>query len=626
MTSRPSRRPAIRSTLRLLATTDVHVHLLGYDYFTDRPSTGIGLAHTAALIAQARAEVPNVLLFDNGDFLQGNPLGDYIMQSGALQAGRVHPAVQAMNRLGYDAATLGNHEFNYGLDPLLLSLGGAGFPIVSANVARRLGASPTEDDTLLPPFVLLKRTLLDDAGGRHPITIGVIGFAPPQIVDWDRLLLAGALHTRGIAETAAVLVPRMRALGADLVVALSHSGIGALDLDPGAENATTALATVPGIDAIIAGHSHLVFPSDAFAGLAGIDVAAGRIMGTPAVMPGFNGSHLGVIDLDLAQGPDGWQVRGAQVAARPVQGAAALPPAPEVLRAVNPDHAATLAYARRPVGASAAPLHSYFVAVAANLPLRVVAQAQADHVRHQLQGRPEAQLPVLSAVSPFRAGGRGGPGNYIDIPAGPLALRNVAELYLFPNTIAALRLTGAELQDWLENAMGLYRQITPGLPDQPLIDDDFPSYNHDRILGVSFAVDLTQPARYDRFGALADPGAQRVRDLRFAGQPIDPAAEFVLATNSYRAAGCGGYHAARADRLIDVGRATIRDILLRCVADQPPIVSDRTSSFHLLPVPGASVLFDTGPGAQAHLADIAHFAPEPLGLTEAGFLRFRLHL
>ena len=625
MTQPPSRICAAKIRLRLLATTDIHVHLLGYDYFTDRPSDGIGLAHTAALIAQARAEVPNVLLFDNGDFLQGNPLGDYIMQSGALQAGRVHPAVRAMNRLGYDAATLGNHEFNYGLEPLLLSLGGAAFPVVSANVARRLGADPAEDDTLLPPFVLLKRMVQDNAGAGHPITIGVIGFAPPQIVDWDRLLLAGALQTRGIVEAAAALVPRMRALGADLVVALSHSGIGALDAGPGAENATTALATVPGIDAIIAGHSHLVFPSKAFAGMDGIDVAAGRIMGRPVVMPGVNGSHLGVIDLDLARGPDGWQVRAAQVAARPVQGAG-LPPAPEVLHAVRPEHDATLAYARRAVGTSDSPLHSYFATVAPNLPLRVVAQAQADHVRRQLQGRPEGGLPVLSAVSPFRAGGRGGPGNYIDIPAGPLALRNVAELYLFPNTIAALRLTGAELQDWLENAMGLYRQITPGAPDQPLIDEDFPSYNHDRILGLSFAVDLTQPARYDRFGALAHPAAQRVHDLRFMGQPIDPAAEFVLATNSYRAAGCGGYHAARAERLIDVGRMPIRDILLRCMAEQPPLAAPLPPGIRFQPVPGASVLFDTGPGAQAHLADIAHFAPEPLGLTEAGFLRFRLHL
>lgn len=620
------RRDRTQVKLRLLATSDVHVHLLDYDYYADRATDDMGLSRTAALIDQARAETPNSLLFDNGDFLQGNPLGDYIVQSGAMRAGHVHPAIRAMNRLGYDAATLGNHEFNYGLDQLMASLQGAEFPVISANVLRRLGLTPDQDETLLPPYVLLDRDLLDDAGQARRLRIGVIGFAPPQIVQWDRMLLEGRIATRGIVEAAEALVPRLRAAGADLVVALSHSGIGAMDRDAWAENATTALATVPGIDAIIAGHSHRVFPAPGFDSIDGVDPVAGTILGKPVVMPGFNGSHLGVIDLDLqGDGRGGWQVQHGAVAARPVQGAG-LPPSAEVQRAVSLEHEATMAFARRSVGETQIPLHSYFSAVRPTAALRVVAEAQARHVRRQLQGRPEAALPLLSAASPFKAGGRGGPRNYIDIPAGPMALRHVSDLYIFPNTIAALRLTGADLAEWLENSMGIYRQIQPGQPDQPIIDPDFPSYNHDRILGLTFDIDLSQPARYDRFGTLRNPAARRVQNLRHAGQPLDPEAEFILATNSYRAAGCGGYTAARPERMIDVGRMPIRDILQQFIREAAPIIPWQGGSFGFLPMPGTTVLFETGRGALPYLDEIAHLAPEPLGTGEDGFLRFRLHL
>lgn len=622
----PTSAPDARLPLRLLATSDVHVHLLNYDYYADRPADDMGLSLTATLIAQARQESRNSLLFDNGDFLQGNPLGDYIVHSGAMRAGHVHPAIRAMNRLGYDAATLGNHEFNYGLDQLLDSLQGAEFPVVSANVLRRLGATPEQDETLLPPHVLLERELRDDAGQIHRLKIAVIGFAPPQILQWDRMLLQGRIETRGILETAEALVPRLRAAGADLVVALSHSGIGAMDRDSWAENATTALATVPGIDAIIAGHSHRVFPAPTFEEIEGVDPLSGTIFGKPVVMPGFNGSHLGVIDLDLRQDAQGrWQVAGAKVAARAVQGAG-IQPSAAVERAVCLEHDATVAFARRTVGETMIPLHSYFALVNPAAALRVVAEAQLRHVRKQLQGRPEAALPLLSAASPFKAGGRGGPRNFVDIPAGPMALRHVADLYIFPNTIAALRLTGAELADWLENSMGIYRQIQPGLADQPLIDPEFPSYNHDRILGLTFDIDLASPARYDRFGVLRDPAAQRVHNLRHNGQPLDPAAEFILATNSYRAAGCGGYTAARPDRIVDVGRAPIRDILLGFVRDTAPVALWQGGSFGFLPMPGTSVQFETGRDALPYLDEIAHFSPEPLCPTEDGFLSFRLHL
>lgn len=615
----------ITARLRILATSDLHVHVRGYDYYADAPSEAVGLARTARLIAEARAEVANTLLVDNGDFLQGNPMGDFIAQSPSPHAPRIHPVFAAMNRLGYDAATLGNHEFNYGLEFLLHALQGAAFPVVSANLARRLGASPEEDEPLLPPHVLLRRELVTEAGCRTSLTIGVIGFAPPQVTQWDRAHLEGRLFARDIVQSARALVPRLRAAGAEVVVALAHSGIGPAETTEGAENASTGLACIDGIDALISGHSHLVFPSDSFAGVQGADLQAGTLMGKPTVMPGFYGSHLGVIDLMLTKGAEGWRATGGCGSARPVHGLRPCPEAPDIARIVEADHRATLAYARRPIGQTATALTSFFAAVAPSPVTRLVAEAQANHVRRQLAGRPEAALPVLSAAAPFKSGGRGGPGNYTVVPPGDMALRHAADLYIFPNTIAALRMTGAQIADWLENAVGLYRRILPDEADQPLIDPEFPSYNQDLIHGLSFRIDLARPARFDRHGQLVQPLARRVRDLCWRGAPLDPTAEFILATNSYRASGCGGFSGGQTGNAIDVGRAPIREILLRHIAEASPILPLPAADWQLAPLPaGASVTFDTSPAAIAHLTDIASLSPEPLGLTAEGFARFRL--
>ncbi|RID92830.1 bifunctional 2',3'-cyclic-nucleotide 2'-phosphodiesterase/3'-nucleotidase [Gemmobacter lutimaris] len=585
----------------------------GYDYHTDRAAPGAGLDHVAALIAEARAEVPEALLFDNGDFLQGNPLGDFAMKDTT----RPHPAITAMNCLGYDAATLGNHEFNFGLDRLESVIEAARFPVVTANVTRTSGAR------LLPPFCLLERALTGSDGRRHPVRIGVIGFVPPQIVQWDRGFLEGVVTAQDILECAAVAVPVLRSAGAEIIVALSHSGLGPAEAGANAEHATTALARIPGIDAIVAGHSHLPFPGPGYAGRPEVDLDRGQVFGTPVVLPGFNGSHLGLIDLDLAQDArQRWHVVTGHARLRHTVGVA---PDPAIATAIAQDHAATLAQIRRPAGQTRTPLHSYFATILPSAALAVVAEAQADHVRQQLRGRPEADLPVLAAVSPFKAGGRGGPGHYTDIPAGPLLLRNIADLYVFPNTIAALRLTGAELADWLENSVGIYRQITPGDRDTPLIDADFPSYNHDQIPGLSYRIDLSQPARHDRDGTVVNPGARRIRDLCHHGRPLHPDQAFILATNNYRAAGCGGYTCARPERMVDVGHAALRDIVLRHLADNPRVPAS-LPAFSFLPMPDTSVTYDTAPSATAYLAELAHLRPEALGLTPEGFARFRLHL
>ena len=197
-----ARAAAGQAHLRIMETTDLHVHVWPYDYYSDRAVDTVGLARTASHIADIRAEATNSLLLDNGDFLQGNPMGDYIAYERGMKEGDTHPIITALNTVGIEASTLGNHEFNYGLDFLSKALAGANFPVVSANVVKSQGSDPTKDETLIKPYVSLDRELTDGAGEKHPIRVGVIGFVPPQIVTWDRRHLEGNVTTRDIVASA----------------------------------------------------------------------------------------------------------------------------------------------------------------------------------------------------------------------------------------------------------------------------------------------------------------------------------------------------------------------------------------------------------------------------------------
>jgi 2',3'-cyclic-nucleotide 2'-phosphodiesterase/3'-nucleotidase len=611
--------------LRILATTDVHAHIHPHDYNADQPAGTPGLASAATLIATLRATSPNTLLFDNGDFLQGSPLADYMAEVQGLPPGKVHPAITAMNMLRYDAASLGNHEFNYGLDFLMRSISAAQFPFVCANAVVRHDSNAEADETLTAPFVVLERRISDDAGLRHMIRIGVIGLLPPQITIWDADHLRSRLTARDIVQTAAAFIPRIRAAGADLIIALCHSGIGPARPVPGMENAATALAALPGIDALILGHSHQVFPAPEFAAMAEADVEQGLLSGKPAVMAGSFGSHLGVIDLVLHRNAAGWQVRQAQAQAVPVpQGDSDASRA--ICAETRDDHLATLRHMRRRIGKSAVPLTSYFAMLPGNAALRVVAQAQRQHVARALGSTEYAGLPILSAVSPFRMGGRGGPGFYTDVPAGDLTLRHIADLYAFPNRIRAMCVTGADLTQWLERSAALFNRLAPGLPDQPLLNPAMPATEFDVIDGVTWAVDLALPARYSPEGLLTDAAANRVSDLRYQGRSVAATDRFIVATNSYRASSNTAFPGASEQNVVLAGDISNRDVLHQYVAARDVVAPEPGQSWRFMPQPGTGALFDTGARAMDHLASLTGLAVEPVGPGSSGFSRFRLVL
>ncbi|UEM02037.1 bifunctional 2',3'-cyclic-nucleotide 2'-phosphodiesterase/3'-nucleotidase [Skermanella rosea] len=613
--------------LRLLGTTDLHVNVLPYNYYSDKEDVTVGLARTATLIAKARDEAQNSLLLDNADAIQGNPLGDFVARERGLRRGDVHPVYKAMNLLKYDAGTVGNHEFNYGLDFLGDALAGANFPIVAANVERAGDGKP-----YFKPYEILTRQVVDESGQAHALKIGVIGFVTPQITTWDKAALEGKVVTTDIVEAARKYVPELRAKGADIVVALSHSGLSAEPRVGGEENATWYLAGVQGIDAILTGHQHKVFPGPDFAGLPDTDMAKGKVRGVPVVMPGFWGSHLGLIDLTLKEEGGKWSVADAVSSVRPIwetrdkRKVALVESDPAIVEALKADHEATLAYVRQPIGETTAPINSYFALVQDDPSVQIVTNAQVWYAKRMLAGTEYEGLPVLSAGAPFKAGGRGGPDYYTDIPAGRIAIRNAADLYLYPNTLRAVVMTGAQVRQWLEMSAGAFNRIDPAQAgEQPLLNPSFPSYNFDVIDGVTYRIDVSQPARYDGDGKLVAPASHRIRDLAFEGRPIDESRRFVVVTNNYRAGGGGKFPGLDGSNIILEAPDENRTALVNYIFDRRTIDPASEGNWSLSPIGGdAVVTFPSSPKAKEAIPAGSRISA--LGDAGDGFAKYRIDL
>lgn len=522
--------------VRILATTDLHTNLVNYDYYQDKPAQNVGLAKTAVLIEDAKKENSNVLLVDNGDTIQGTPLGTYKAIVNPIKDGEQHPMYTALQKLGFDAGTLGNHEFNYGLDYLKKVIATAGMPIVNANVVDANTGAFVYD-----PYKIIKKTYTDKNGRPVDVNIGVTGIVPPQILSWDKANLEGKVKVNDSVEAIQAIIPEMRKAGADVVLVLSHSGIGDDKYEKGEENEGYQIASLPGVDAVVTGHSHAEFPSGNGTGFyekyAGVDGVNGKINGTPVTMAGKYGDHLGVIDLNLRYTDGKWSVVGSKAAIRKIDTKSKV--ADERITAIAKEaHEGTVKYVRQQVGTTSAPITSYFALVKDDPSVQIVNNAQIWYAKKELAGTPEANLPILSAAAPFKAGTRGDATAYTDIPAGPIAIKNVADLYLYDNVTAILKVTGAQLKEWLEMSAGQFNTIDPTSKEpQQLVNPNYRTYNFDVIDGVTYEFDVTQPNKYDREGKTVNPDASRVRNLKYQGKEVTADQEFIVVTNNYRANG-----------------------------------------------------------------------------------------
>ena len=571
------------ATLALLETTDLHANVLSYDYYKLQDEPSIGLERTAALIAQARTEFPNNLLLDNGDTIQGTALADYQALVKPLACDQTLAIYKAMNLLKVDGGGIGNHEFNYGL-AFLSQVTGNQFDVDSVDAAKPRCAGPQFPQVLAnvysvksgkplfaPYHIIDKQITAVGADGKtmtSTVKVGIISFAPPTIMSWDKRWLEGRVYTQGVRETAEKFIPEMRAKGAELVVAISHGGLDNSPYSPTMENGNYYLSQVPGVDAMLIGHSHQLFPNATSTvpqfNLPGVDKARGLVNGVPTVMANLWGKHLGVIGLRLRHDGKQWVIDKAQttVEARGIQNAdkSYVQADPAIAKLVATEHAATIAYVQTPVGSTDFRMSTYFADVGDISAIEVVNQAQTGYLAAYVKANlPQyANLPVLSMSSPFKSGSAG-VSDFTDVKAGNVALNNAADLYLYPNALYGVKMTGAELKAWLEHSAQRFHTIDPNqVAPQELINTAQPSYNFDTITSkdVSYEIDVTQP-----------PG-QRIKRLSYKGKAVDMQQNFLVATINYRASGGGNFPGLDGSKTVLASPDNNRDLLIAYVTQE----------------------------------------------------------
>lgn len=617
--------------LRLLETTDIHTNIVNYDYYQDKSTDEFGLAKTATLIKKAREEAKNSILIDNGDLLQGNPLGDYVAKIDPLKDGETHPVYKAMNLLNYDLGNIGNHEFNFGLEHLDRSLKGAKFPYVNSNVyVDDKDNNPNNDKNLFTPYQILERKFKDESGKEVTLKVGVIGFVPPQIMQWDKANLEGKVIAKDIVETAKKFIPEMKQKGADIIVAVPHSGLGPVENAANLENASYQLSKIDGIDAILFGHSHLVFPGPGFENIAGVDGEKGTINGKPAVMPGYWGNNLGVIDLTLTKENGKWKVAESTSKAIPIYdkaNKASLADADKsILDAVKEDHDHTVEWVRSAVGKTASPIFSYFALVQDDPSIQIVTNAQKWFVEKNIKGTEYDGIPVLSAGAPFKAGGRNGASYYTNIPAGTIAIKNVSDLYIYPNTLKAVLINGTTLQEWLERSAGQFNQIdVKKSEEQQLVNEAFPTYNFDVIDGVTYQIDVTGPSKYAIDGTIANKDANRIKNLSFNGKPVKAEDKFIVVTNNYRASGGGSFPGLDGTNIVIDSPDENRQVVIDYILSQKDINPAADNNWSFTPVKEkVNVTFTSSPDAKPFAEKMSNM--KFINVLENGFAKFQIDL
>jgi 2',3'-cyclic-nucleotide 2'-phosphodiesterase / 3'-nucleotidase len=519
------RKPARRYSLTVMGTTDLHGHVFNWDYFkdaeySDKAGNAQGLARISTLVNQVREEKGrrNTLLLDAGDTIQGTPLTYYYAKVDPITAegGPVHPMAQAMNAIGYDAAALGNHEFNYGIETLRKFESQLRFPLLGANAVDARTLRPA-----FPPYFVKKFHV----PGAPPVKVAVLGLTNPGIAIWDKAYVQGKLAFPGLEEQAAKWVPRLRSMGADVVVVSAHSGTSGTssygDQVPYVENAAANVAKqVPGIDAILVGHAH-----QEIAELKVVNERTGRtvVLSEPLCYA----ERLTLFDFDLVLERGRWTVESVSASLRD---AAAVADDPRITRLLTDEHAKVVEYVNQVVGTATATLTTVEARYKDAPIIDLITRVQEDVVRAALAGTPYASLPVIAQASPFS--------RTSEIPAGSVTIRDLSGLYVYDNTLVAKLMTGAQMRAYLEFSAEYFVRTAPDavIDTEKLTNaNGRPDYNYDYVSGLRYDIDIAQPA------------GSRIKNLTYDGAALDDTRQFVLAVNNYRANGGGAFpHVASA--------------------------------------------------------------------------------
>lgn len=538
--------------ITVMGTTDLHGNVFNWDYFknaeyTDSGNNDIGLAKISTLVDQVRAEngERNTLLIDAGDTIQGTPLAYYYAKIDPIDGDTIHPMAAAMNAIGYDAAALGNHEFNYGIPLLRTFESQLDFPL--------LGANAIDEATGRPAFKPYTIETIKPEGGGKPIRVGILGLTNPGIAIWDKANVEGQMTFPGLVEQAQTWVPRMQRAGADVIVVSAHSGADTSssygDALPWPENAATLVAEqVPGIDAILVGHAHTEIAER---------VVVNQVTGEEVVLsePRRWGDRLSVFDIDLRFSRGDWDVTDVSAS---VLNSNTVGEDPEIVALLTAQHQIVVDYVNSVIGTATEAMSAGTARYEDTAALDFINYVQALEVKANLTSA-DADLPVLSIAAPFNKAAA--------IPAGDVSVRDIAGLYIYDNTLLGIRMTGAQIADYLEKSAEYFKAVGSAGPfaaadvtnaPTATAPNGTPDYNYDVMAGLDAAL------TYDI--DLSLPVGSRIVDLAYDGVAVADDQVFVVAINNYRQSGGGSFPHVKTADVVYNRQVEIRQLLIDWVS------------------------------------------------------------
>jgi 2',3'-cyclic-nucleotide 2'-phosphodiesterase/3'-nucleotidase len=517
-----------RVQITILGTTDLHGNIDPIDYYTNKPDNR-GFAKVATLIKRIRKEQPNTMLIDSGDTIQGSPLESF---HGRKNNSPTDPMMLVMNSMNYDAMTVGNHEYNFGLKVLEKARSEAKFPWLSANTYDKANQQPH-----------YKPYIVKEVAG---VKIGVLGLTTPGIPNWDNPPNYAGLEFHEPVAEARKWVPILREQEkADVVVIAMHMGLEedlrTGEVSPGQvphENEAIAIANeVPGVDVIFMGHTHR-------------DVPSLYINGVLLTQANYWGRHLARADLYLQKAGSGWRMYAKS--ARTIPSDDRVEPDPDVVKLAEPYDRETQGWLARVIGQSSEELTARDARFRDTAILDLIQKVQMD-----------AGKADVSMVANFNANAR--------IAKGPVSVRDIAGLYVYENTLVVLEVTGQQLKDALEHSAKYFKEYVPGKPASDLVDDKIPAYNFDIAEGVTYDLDISK-----RIG-------QRIQNLRFHGQPLSPTKKLRLATNNYRVNGGGGYDMYKNAPVVYRGSEEIRELIIDWLEKNKTVPTTPNNNWRIIP-------------------------------------------
>jgi 2',3'-cyclic-nucleotide 2'-phosphodiesterase (5'-nucleotidase family) len=498
--------------ITILGTSDVHGNIWGYSYENNKETTD-GLARVYTYVQQVRAENPNTILVDAGDSIQGTIMTDDIYSKSNAD----HPVIAAMNAMKYDAWTLGNHEFNFGLDNLKTVISQAKFPVLAANITYK-------DTGKL--FTGAGYTILDRSG----VKIAVIGVDTPNIPTWDGAKVA-KLSFAPMADAVKACIKEIGSK-ADIIMVCAHAGLtGEFADQKNADAAQAILDENPEVDVLQVGHYHTTIANK-----------DGNV-----VIGGVKNGAVEVARFDLTL-DDKNQIVDSKVSTVSMKD---VEPSAEIrgLAAVKTAQDKTLDYVNKSVLGTA---------------------AVTFQPANEIKGLPAGKLQdtaVMDLINKVQLANSGADvsaaalfADTSDIPAGQLTYANIFNIYKFTNVLYKIEVTGAQLKAYMEWSAACYNQWKTG--DLSIsFNKDKPGYLYDMFAGVNYEIDLSQPA------------GSRIKNVTFKGQPLKDDQKLTLAVNDYRfSSGLLKNKLVPADtKKIWESSQSIRDMLVSYLKQNSPI-------------------------------------------------------